>query len=71
MLTIGRFLLLTAQFLAGLLDFLKTRQCVAAGKAEAEASSLKVQLERAEKARLARRTVDLERLPGDDRFRRD
>jgi hypothetical protein len=71
MLAIGRFLLVAARLLTGLLDYLRNRQYEAAGKAEAEAQSLGKQLERAEKARTARRAIDARRMPDHDRFRRD
>lgn len=69
--TLGRIILIAARFITNLLDFLRTRQCEAAGKAKADAATLKEQIARAQTARNARRAVDPDRLPDNDPFRRD
>jgi len=59
------------RFLASLADLLRDRQTIKAGEDKATARSLKEQMTRVEKAHAARRSVDPDRLPDDDPYRRD
>ena len=68
---IAKALLALAQFFDSLMRDAAERRVIQAGEDHATARSLQEQIARVEKARAARRAVDVDRLPDDDPDRRD
>lgn len=68
---IAKTILALAQFFDSLMRGLNDRRARQAGEDRGTAHSLKEQTARVEQARAARRSVDLDRMPDDDPYRRD
>jgi hypothetical protein len=68
---IARAILALARFFDSLMRSVAERRAMQAGEDRATAHSLKEQIARVEQARSARRSVDPDRLPDDDPYRRD
>ena len=68
---IAKAILALAQFFDSLTRGLGEARAARAGEDRASARSLKEQTARVEQARAARRSVDVDRLPDDDPYRRD
>jgi hypothetical protein len=68
---IAKAVLALARFFDSLMRALAERRAAQAGEDRATARSLKEQIARVEQARTARRSVDPDRLPDHDPYRRD
>ena len=68
---VAKAILALAQFFDSLMRGVADRRASQAGEDRATAHSLKEQIARVEQARAARRSVDVDRLPDNDPYRRD
>jgi hypothetical protein len=68
---VAKAILALAEFFDSLMRDASQRRNVQAGEDAATARTLQEQTARVEKARAARRSVDSDRLPDDDPYRRD
>jgi hypothetical protein len=68
---IAKAVLALAQFFDSLMRDAAQRRAIQAGEDRATANSLQEQAARVEQARASRRSVDRDRLPDDDPYRRD
>jgi hypothetical protein len=68
---VAKAILAVAQFFDSLMRAANDRRARQAGEDRSTASSLKEQTARVEQARAARRSVNLDRVPDDDPYRRD